>query len=229
MRYLSLTIGIVSMLMSLNGALSSDDFISNIRGPEENKKIAESIFEKAGTSADVSALTREEKEWLYETELLDSVKKSQQYGYSDSEDLSNVLGELADFYDYKGRGDLSNEVLKMKAELDLKCALMGDEATLGIFNSMIRSKELEDSFFQEIINLYQENPDAFVDGKYSHLIETNGFQEHVTSLAQAYKKSFPETLKIRQQNNVPIIPLYDQALQLELLERIKRRNNHQGE
>ncbi|WP_075261584.1 hypothetical protein [Candidatus Odyssella acanthamoebae] len=229
MRYLSLTIGFVSMLMNLNSALSSDDFISNLRGSEESKQIAEAIFEKAGPNVDISALTKEEKEWLYETELLDTVRELQKHGYSDSEDLSNALGELADFYDYKGRDDLANEMLKQKSELDLKCALIGDEATLGIFNSMIRSNELKDRFFQTIINSYRENPETFVDGKYSYLIEEEDFQEHVLSLAKAYKKFFPETLKIRQQNSVPAIPIYDQALQIELLERIKKRNNHRAD
>lgn len=116
--------------------------------------------------------------------------------------------------------------LKKKADLDLRGALIGDEATLEIFNYMIRKGRWDDSFFREIIKYYREDPDAFADDKYSYLIEDKDFHKHVLSLAAGYKKSFPETQEIRRKYNEPPIPLYDKPLQMELQQRIKRRNSH---
>ncbi|WP_010301375.1 hypothetical protein [Candidatus Odyssella thessalonicensis] len=205
-----------------------EDFTSKLYEPQRSKQIKETIFEKAGPQADVSTLTWQEKEWLYETRRLSDIETIEKQGGGDEEDLSRILGELSNFYEYKGRGDLADEMLKKKADLDLRCALIGDEATLGIFNYMIRKGHLDDSFFREIIKYYREDPDLFVDGKYSYLIEDKDFHKHVLSLARGYKKSFPETQKNRQEANIPPIPLYDDPLQMELQERIERRNSQQS-
>ncbi|WP_010298411.1 hypothetical protein [Candidatus Odyssella thessalonicensis] len=222
MKYLSTPIAIMSMFMNLNTAFSSDDFISYLNEPDKSNRIAEAIFEKIGPDANIRDLTEEEKEWLYETRLLKEVKDIQKQGGGEEQDLSRKLGELALLYAYKGREDLTDAMLRQKADLDLRSALIGDGATLGIFKSMIQNNNLEDRFFHTIIDYYLKDPDAFEEGKYSYLVKDASFQEHVLSLSQAYKKSFPETFKIRKQANEPAILVSDQSLRLDLLQRIKK-------
>jgi hypothetical protein len=197
MRYSLLAIGFISMVMS-----SSVSIGSALWGPEENAQMEKRIFKKASQKDfDVKSLSKEEKEWLYETDLLRTLPDDENGEFSNSEDISRTLGQLADFYNYKGRSDLAHKRYIQQAERDLKDALRGDEATLGIFNCMIKKNRLKDKYFKEIIRLYQQEPDEFANGKYKHLIKEDGFKDHVASLVGAYKESGKETLKLRKQKN----------------------------
>lgn len=95
--------------------IAPEDFVSKLYEPLRSKQIEETIFEKAGPQADISTLTWQEKEWLYETRRLNDIETIEKQGGGDEEDLSRILGELSDFYEYKGRGDLADEMLKKES------------------------------------------------------------------------------------------------------------------
>jgi hypothetical protein len=221
MRYSLLAIGFI--MMSSNVVIGSA-----LMDEEKNAQIEKQIFKKASqTNFDVSSLAKEEKEWLYETELLASLRSSEEQQSSDSEDTSRALAELARFYDYKQRPDLANRRYVQRAEQDLKDALNGAEAVLSMFNNLINNKLLEDGFFKEIINIYSEDSDNFAKGNYKNLIKEEGFKDHVASLAGAYKNSGKKTLQKRKESNIPPIPLYDDVLKLILEERINKTPTNQ--
>lgn len=227
MKYMSLIIGLISMITNPTIGVSLENIGSQLKGSEENLQISRRIFDKAGPLADVSVLESEEKEWLYETDLLETIKASESHGESEAADRSRDLSELARFYEFKARPDLVDQLLLQKAKLDLTSALKGDEAILGIFNSMLKNGRIKDNYFKKIIDLCCQDPDAFVRGSCEHLIKEDEFQDHILSLAEAYKGSIRQTLRNRTINNKPI-PIYDEVLKQILLKRIKRRNSHQA-
>ncbi|WP_010303355.1 hypothetical protein [Candidatus Odyssella thessalonicensis] len=228
MKYNSLIVKLAFFGMNLNMVVGCDNIGSQLIGPEENKEIVRRVMEKAGPNADVRFLTEEEKEWLYETDILESIKISESHGESEAEDRSRDLSELARFYEYKGRSDLVNKTLYQKAQVDLMSALNGNEAMLKIFRGMLIDKRLNDNFFREIIELAEKDTRNYVNGKYAGIIDKDQFQMHARSLAEAYKDSPKETLNIRKMNNVPPIRFDDEDLTDILMERIKKVNNIQG-
>ncbi|WP_010304103.1 hypothetical protein [Candidatus Odyssella thessalonicensis] len=227
MEYKTLIIGLVGMVMNSGAVFSLDDIGSQLKGPEENREISRRILEKAGPKGEISALNEEDKGWLYETDILESIKVSESHGDSEAADRSGDLHELALFYEYKGCPTLVNKTLLEKAELDLKIALKGDEAMLGHFKEMIINKRLKDNFFSEIIKYAEKDMRNYVNGKYAQLVDLPGFQEHVKILAGAYKDSLKATLQLRMVHNCFPKCLDNEIIADILHERIKRRNNHQ--
>ncbi len=210
------------MVVKAGLVFSLDDIGSQLKGPEENREISRMILEKAGPNADLSSLTEEEKQWLYETDILESIKGSEFHGDSEAPDRSGDLYELALFYEYKGCTTLVNKTLLEKAELDLKMGLKGDEGMLKLFKGMIINKRLEDNFFSKIIELAEKDMRNYVNGKYAHLVDLPGFQEHVKILAEAYKNSLKATLQLRMVHNCFPKCLDNEIIADILHERIKK-------
>jgi hypothetical protein len=223
MRYSLLAIGFISMVMSSSFVIGSA-----LMDEEQNAQIEKRIFKKARQNNFVpSKLTQEEKEWIYETDLLGTLRDNEDSEFNNSADISRILGQLADFYDYKGRANLAYQRYVQQAERDLKDALSGAEEVIGLFNNLIKRGLLNDSFFKQIISKYSEDPDNFANGKHKGLIGENGFKDHVASLAEAYKHLSKKTLEKRKESNVLPIPLYDKVLKLILAERINQSQTNQ--
>jgi hypothetical protein len=75
---------------------------------------------------------------------------------------------------------------------------------------------LKDDFFAELIREYQKDTDHFTTSKYKDLMGKDGLKEHVASLVEVYKNSQQKAWDKRREHGLPIIPLSDEALQLDL-------------
>ena len=172
-------------------------------------------------------MNEKDKERLHETRLSKTVNSLRDQGLTNSEDYYRALGNLAEFYSYKGRSDLAAKMHKELAEQELKNALNGGGDDIGHFNELMHGNVLKDKFFVELRDGYQKNPDHFTRSKYHHLIEEGRLTDHVASLVEIYKDLEKKTWNKRKKYGLPIIQLSDKALQLDLEERLKKRKGNQ--
>ncbi|MBL0941341.1 MAG: hypothetical protein IBJ00_01220 [Alphaproteobacteria bacterium] len=213
MKYILLTWGL--LLMTTNEVLGSNDYASALLNEAENKRMVRKLI-SSDQSINVRDLTKAEKEWIYEVKLLHSVRSLKDAGLTNCEELYNALGELASFYNYKGRADLSSKNYEELAELELKNALNGNLDDIGHFNELRQRKVLTDDFFAKLIEEAQEEPKHGTKRKYEKMIEKDDLKAHILSLVNAYQALEKSTVEARKKDNLPLIPLYDKAIKLEL-------------
>jgi hypothetical protein len=125
MKHTLLTLGLI--LMNSEVVIGSNDFTSVLMDERENVQVARQIVKKAGEDLNISKLAEKEKEWLYETRLLNTLNSLREQRLNNSEDLYRALGKLAEFYIYKRRPDLADERYRELAEQELINALNGSE------------------------------------------------------------------------------------------------------
>lgn len=186
------------------------------------QRITQAINPEDINVSSLSKLSEIDKEWLYETDLVNTLENLKTQKNTNPQDTSSTLAELARFYLYKGREDLAIPLYKAKAKIDIENALRGDESILGIMNNMVSSKKLKDDFFQGLISRYQEGFHEFGKECYEDFIKQKESQNHVLALAETYKILGYETLSTRAQKAVPPIPLYDHVLKMDLEERFSK-------
>jgi hypothetical protein len=203
-----------SLIMVMYG---TESLASALLEKDENEKIKQSILYKARQEQSAKTLTLPEKEWLYETNLMNSVKNLKAYykkhpeQFIDFEDLTNDLNQLANFYAFKGKNKLAHITYSEAAKWQLKAALLGSANHLAFLNSLTERGILTQQFTKTI-----EQDTACEDtDKVSDLLkDKKKFAELQNTLANALQENNKQSKRKRKELGLPSLPLYDKSLHL---------------
>ena len=207
MKYQFLTLSCIGILINTNIASASFSLLMN---EEENQKMQQQIALKSKDEAFKSSLLDlKEKEWLYETDLLNSLEKYNQSDSDDPEYVSRTLSTLAKFYTSKNKPELADRKYDEKVALDFNQIINNKSATLLSFFKELTEKDLLASAFLDKIRNLLQNQSRDIESK----IDLASLEELKPELKTAYKELDKHTAKKRKEYGLEPVEIYDEVIE----------------